>query len=70
MITARVIGKAENIETRLVGFAGVLEQFAHLVDARLQPEAEEDVASGGRVGDGVHEVLLRGSRGEVVERSE
>jgi len=30
------------------------------VDATLQPEAEEDVAVGGRVGDGVDEVLLCG----------
>ena len=33
---------ADEIETRVVGEAGVPEHLAHLVDTILQPEAEED----------------------------
>ena len=33
----------EEVETRVVGEASVLKHLAQLVDAGLQPEAEEDV---------------------------
>ena len=32
----------DEVETRLVGYSGVREELAHLVDFVLQPEAEED----------------------------
>jgi hypothetical protein len=37
-----MVGEADEVETRVVGSAGVPEHLAHLVDAALQPEAEED----------------------------
>jgi hypothetical protein len=37
-----VIAEAENVKTSLVGEAGVPEHLAHLVDAVLQPDSEEN----------------------------
>jgi len=42
-----MVGETDDVEARVVGEPGVLEQFAHLVDAGLQPEAEEDFVVGG-----------------------
>jgi hypothetical protein len=37
-----MVADTKNVETRLVGEAGMLEHLAHLVDAGLKPETEED----------------------------
>ena len=41
-----MVRQADNVETRFVGYAGVSQYLAHLVDAGLQPDAEEDVVRG------------------------
>ena len=41
-----MVGEADDVETRVVGQAGVPEHLAHLVNAGLQPEAEEDFVVG------------------------
>ena len=64
-----MIADADQVEAGVVGEAGMPEHLAHLADAALQPEAEEDFMVGGRDGGGVHEVLLNGHRGDLVESS-
>ena len=41
-----MVADADEVETRLVGEAGVPEHLTHLVDAVLQAEAEEDFVVG------------------------
>ena len=41
-----MVADADDVETRLVGQAGMLEHLADLVDAGLQPKAEEDLTVG------------------------
>ena len=47
---------ADEVETRLVGYSGMREHLAHLVDFVLQPEAEEDFVVRGHVTNSVRHV--------------
>jgi hypothetical protein len=38
-----MVADTKKVETRLIGEAGVPEHLAHLVDAGLKPDAEEDL---------------------------
>ena len=58
-----MVGDADDVETRFVGEAGVPEHLAHLVDAGLQPEAEEDFVVGG------HQTIQSGTRGSPRRRT-
>ena len=63
-----MVADADEVETRLVGCAGVPEHLAHLLDAGLQPEAEEDVVVGGHDSSTVRDgqrYLCRAGRGHV-----
>ncbi len=51
-----MVADADDVETRLVGEAGVPEHLVHLVDAGLQPEAEEDFVVGGHGTNNVRDV--------------